>query len=280
MKNILVPVDFSDISEYAAKTACEIAKANNSTLYLLHVVELPTNVSPHNPFMEYFDTEEGLRILNAIKNQFEEFLQKPFFKGVKVVEALQFDGVYESIIKNAKKHNIDLIVMGSKGHDTIDDFVLGSNTEKIIRRSECPVLVLKNKVEHFNPKNVVFASYFDEEAYPNFDKILDVLKPYNYTLHLLKIVTPHTFESMEESHERLSEFQSKWKLDNAQQHIYNDYTVEEGVAAFCKEIDADLLVMETHGRKGLSHILYGSIAESTFELVDIPVLSIRIKEES
>jgi hypothetical protein len=170
--------------------------------------------------------------------------------------------------------------MGSKGHDTIDDFVLGSNTEKIIRRSECPVLVLKNKVEHFNPKNVVFASYFDEEAYPNFDKILDVLKPYNYTLHLLKIVTPHTFESMEESHERLSEFQSKWKLDNAQQHIYNDYTVEEGVAAFCKEIDADLLVMETHGRKGLSHILYGSIAESTFELVDIPVLSIRIKEES
>src|SRR5690554_8163632 len=61
------------------------------------------------------DIAEGLFILKKVKMDFQELLSQDFLEGVNVAKAIQYDGVYESIVKQAKENDIDLIVMGTHG---------------------------------------------------------------------------------------------------------------------------------------------------------------------
>jgi nucleotide-binding universal stress UspA family protein len=66
-------------------------------------------------------------------------------KGLKVSEIIQFEKAFEGILAVSKTNNIDLIVMGSHGSGGFQEMFIGSNTEKVVRNSDVPVLVIKNK---------------------------------------------------------------------------------------------------------------------------------------
>ena len=77
----------------------------------------------------------------------------------------------------------------------VHEVFIGSNTEKVVRLADCPVLTVKDRHADFNPKNVVFASNFYGEANDNFDQISDFISLFDAHVHLLKVNTPDHFES-------------------------------------------------------------------------------------
>ena len=162
MKRILVPTDFSEFAYYAAEVAAGIAKKTGARVFLLHAIDMPS-YSRNDSFSEVPDTMEGIFLLKRAKQEFEKLINQPFFEGVEVAEVLQWENVYDTITEKAKEFEIDLIVMGSRGSSGAQEFLVGSNTEKIIRTAYCPVLTIKERITDFNPKNVVFASNFFEE---------------------------------------------------------------------------------------------------------------------
>src|SRR5690554_6999154 len=136
MKKILVPTDFSEYALNAAKLAANLAKKFDARIYFLHVVSMPVYETGIIPGQSQQDIAEGLFILKKVKMDFQELLSQDFLEGVNVAKAIQYDGVYESIVKQAKENDIDLIVMGTHGSSGyVNDFFIGSNTDKIDRKS-------------------------------------------------------------------------------------------------------------------------------------------------
>lgn len=276
MKKILVPIDFSDCSYNAAEVAAQIAKKTDARLYMLHVMDIPV-YDRNDSFQTYSNTAEGLFWMKLVKKRFKELFEKPFMQGVNAVEVLQFDGVYETIATQAKEHEIDLIVMGSHGDSGVHEVFIGSNTEKVVRLAECPVLTIKERNANFDLKNVVFASNFYGEAKDNFEKLFNFIKLFDAKLHLVKINTPDHFETTPYSELLVREFAEEWKLKNYETHIFNDRTVQSGIHEMMKRVGADLIAMETHGRSGLERFFRGSHTESVVNHTEKPVLTLRIQ---
>lgn len=277
MKKILVPTDFSECAEYAAEVAASIAKKTGARLYMLHIMDIPV-YDRNDSFQSYADAAEGIFWMKLVRKRFKELFSKPFMKDVNAVEVLQFDGVYETIASQAKEHEIDLIVMGSHGDTGAHEVFIGSNTEKVVRLADCPVLTVKHRHENFAPKNIVFASNFLGEAKDNFEKLFRFIDLFDAHVHLVKVITPDQFETTAYTDKLIAEFAEEWNLKNYTAHVVNEHGVDQGIRAAAQSLNADAIAMETHGRTGLSRFFGGSFTESIVNHADIPVLSVRIKE--
>lgn len=276
MKNILVPIDFSDQARYAAKVATKIAKSTNSKIFLLHMLELPTGVVDPSSFGNSSNTPTTLLFLKRAREKFEDFKKLPFFEGVEIEDSVQFHKAYDGIIDESKKQNIDLIVMGSRGTSGLEEMLVGSNTEKVVRNSDVPVLVIKREVENFKIENIVFASNFNQKNKSAFQKILDFASLFNSRLHLLKINTIHNFETTKESSDAIRSFINDYDLGDYTLNIYNDVSVEVGILNFANVIDADVILLNTSGRRGLAHLFTGSIGEDLANHAKLPVITFKI----
>jgi nucleotide-binding universal stress UspA family protein len=276
MKRILVPVDFSIQAEYAAKAASDIARQTNAKIFLLHMLELPSGVIDPASYGSSSNTPTSLLFLKRAHEKFEDFKKLPFFDGLEVEDTVQFHKAYDGIIDECKKNNADLIVMGSKGTSGLEEMLVGSNTEKVVRNSEVPVLVIKREMENFKIENIVFASNFKYSNRVAFQKILDFASLFNAKLHLLKINTIHNFETTKQSSDAIRNFINEFDLGDYTLNIYNDVSVEAGILNFSKVIDADVILLNTHGRRGLAHLFNGSIGEDLANHAKLPVVTFRL----
>lgn len=274
MKTILVPTDFSEHAEYALRVAAQIARKNNSEIILLHMLELPHQAgdaigSGHNiPEIMFFKNK-------AITN-LEELMEVDYLEGISVSEIVQFEKAFEGILTVSKKNNVDFIVMGSHGASGFQEMFIGSNTEKVVRHSEVPVLVIKNKTDEFLAENFVFASNFSEEIKKPFKQLVGFAKSFNSHLNLVMINTPNSFRPTHVSEKIMSDFIKEFDYDNHSLHIYNDANVEKGVLNFSNKAKADLIGMCTHGRTGFAHFFNGSVSEDLVNHAVRPVITFKI----
>lgn len=276
MKKILVPVDFSIQAEYAAKVAASIARKTKAKIYLLHMLELPSGIIDPSNFGTSSNTPTALLFLKRAHEKFEEFKELPFFEGIEMEDTVHFHKAYDGIITESKKNEVDLIVMGSRGTSGLEEILVGSNTEKIVRNSEIPVLVIKEDEEDFKIENIVFASNFKIENRKAFQNILDFSAKFNAKLHLLKINTIHNFETTKDSSDTIRNFINDFDLRDYTLNIYNDISIEAGVLNFSKLIEADIIVLNTHGRRGLAHLFNGSIGEDLANHAKLPVVTFKL----
>lgn len=281
MKKILVPTDFSEHAEHALKVAAQIARKNNSEIYLLHMLELPSHISDDgigesNAVGSSAGVPEVMFFMEKTRERFEEVLNAPYLEGIPVVEAIQFDRAFEGIIKQSKKHNIDLIIMGSHGASGFREMFIGSNTEKVVRTSNIPVLVIKKDEGEFSPQKFVFASDFSEEIRKPFSQVVDFANTFDMELDLVYINTPNDFKSTHAAMKTMQEFAAGFSINNVDLHIYNDVNVEKGILHFANHINADMIGMCTHGRQGLAHFFNGSISEDLVNHSMKPVVTFKI----
>lgn len=276
MKSILVPIDFSEQAKYAAKVAASIAREVDAKLVLLHMLELPTGVIDPASFGTSNNTPSALLFLDQARKKFANFSKEPFFDGLQIEESVHFHKAFDGIIHESEEKGVDLIVMGSKGTSGLEEMLVGSNTEKVVRNSEVPVLVVKKEVEDFKVENIVFASNFNIKNKITFQAILNFTEVFNAKIHLLKINTIHNFETTKQSSDAIRDFINGYDLGDYSLNIYNDVTVEKGILNFSKLIDADLIVLNTHGRRGLMHLFNGSIGEDLANHAKLPVVTFKI----
>jgi len=271
MKRILVPVDFSKEAENAAQVAVSIAKKCNGTVYFLHMLELPETTE----FMISNQIEPTF-FMDMAKRRFETFLKLPFLKSVKVQTNILFYKAFNGIQDEAKALNIDLIVMGSKGASGLAEVIIGSNTEKVVRNADVPVLVIKETPKNFVIKHLVFASDFAPTGRKSFQKVIDFANFFEARIHLLYVNTIHNFETTEESSQHIHDFIKGFIFYNYLITIYNANSVEKGILDFSKSIKADAIALNTSGRGGLSKLFNGSIAAEIANHAMLPVVTFKL----
>lgn len=274
MKRILVPIDFSEYAIEALKVAAQIAKKNNYEIILLHLLELP--IESTDMFGNSNTIPEVVFFKNKAVERLEELMDSDFLQDIEVFKAIELNKVDTGIIAVSIKTNADLIVMGSHGTSGFKEELVGSNTEKIVRNSEIPVLVIKKKIKEFNPSHFVFASDFSEETKTPFQKMLEFAKIFKSKLYLVTICTPDSFTTTLETEKIMKNFLANFNIENYTTHIFNDTTIEEGIINFATSVNADLIGTCTHGRTGISHFYNGSIGEDLANHANKPVITFKI----
>ncbi|AUS04878.1 universal stress protein [Pseudotamlana carrageenivorans] len=276
MNKILVPTDFSPQAENALKVAAQLAKKHDCKIHLLHILDLPLQqIDPVNT-MNFSSGPEALFFMKLAKQKFDDLLKRDYLKDIRVIDSIEFTEIYNGISKQCEKNNIDLIIMGSNGSSGIEEILIGSNTEKVVRNSETPVLVIKRPHTEFDINKIVFASDFAEESIPALQKTADFAKLWQAKIHLLLVNTPNQFITTKTATERIKKFVKNLNSEDFTTTIYNDITIEKGITNYSYSIDADLISMSTRGRKGISHFFNGSISEDLVNHAMRPVITFKV----
>ena len=277
MKKIIVPIDFSKHSEFALKTAALLAKKYNATVYALHMLDLQ-EVSLSES--EIYQQEKAMFFLKLAEKKFKKFLIKEYLKEVKVVPIIKHYKVFSEVNSIAEEVKADLIVVGSHGASGLKEFFVGSNTEKVVRYSNLPVLVIKNEMLNTDFSDIVIATDFSEESIPAFKRMLKTLDFLNAQKHLLYVNLPNEdFKTTSEMEAKANSFLMKAEGNTDRLINVNyvcDRSIEKGILNFSNAVGADLISVITHGRKGISHIFAGSIAEDITNHSTLPIMTFKI----
>jgi nucleotide-binding universal stress UspA family protein len=281
MKTILVPIDFSKQSQVAAGVASNIARKAGATVILLHVIEEGSADSVKiTGEITADDVEEKIFLMKLIeksKRQLAKAAEDEVFEGIKVKQELRLGTPFHGMRTIISEHKVDLVVMGTSGSTGLEEMVIGSNTEKVVRTAKCPVLTVQKKPTRSEFKNIVYATSMskDEEVFSRIVKRAQEM--YNAKIHLVRINTPGNFQRDAIVRKYMEDFAKKLQLKNYTINIFNDLSEEEGIIYFADSIHADMIAMATHGRTGFAHVLAGSIAEDVVNHSKRPVLTFVVK---
>ena len=180
MKNLLVPIDFSECSNRALEYAVKLAKLTGSQITLMHAVQVP--------ILEDGDSETGHEIREEVDRQIEKLNRKVDLSEVKHTFKLSFDSITTAIRKLNKKTPVDLIVMGTTGASGAKEIFLGSNTYETIQQTQKPVLAVPVNSSSFGLGSIAFASdYKAIEKYQDLDTLIELSKLRNSEVHILHI---------------------------------------------------------------------------------------------
>jgi nucleotide-binding universal stress UspA family protein len=149
LRRILVPTDFSKFSEVALKYGAALAEKFDSELHLLHVVqdlalfipEAMAAVPPVAPPVEQFAA--------AAREALARVVREMGLGELRVQQHVREGTPFYEIIQLAREQAMDLIVMGTHGHSGLVHVLLGSVSEKVVRKAPCPVLTVRHPEHEF-----------------------------------------------------------------------------------------------------------------------------------
>ena len=206
-----------------------------------------------------------------------EIISSPLCSGIKVTDIVEMGRVTEKINYAVKKYEADFIVMGTHGASGLNEILVGSNTEKVVRDAEVPVLSVKNVSREIKLDKIIFATDFSDERNFVFPFVKSFAESAGAEIHLLKIIMNSTPENREETERQINRLRNENRF-NYPAHIFSGEIEEESIRQFAEAQKFEIVALGTHGRHGLVHFFKGSIAEELVNHSSIPVLTINIQK--
>lgn len=278
MKTILVPIDFSPASNAASKFAQSLAKQFKSSIILLHVIEAVDEGS-FNVEGEavasgnWEDRLFNMKMIEKSKKLLAQATSAMVESGVNTKSILRVGSAYHGIQTIVTEQKADLVVMGTEGNTSVSHVLVGSNTEKVVRRSSCPVISVNRNATFESLKSIVWATSLKSEDLEIPTLLRELVNEAGLTVHLLRVNTPGLFMSDAITKDKLKSVADYLKLKNYTINVYNDFEETGGIIRFAASVNADLIALSTHGREGLAHLIRGSIAENVINHTKRPVMT-------
>lgn len=278
MRQILVPVDFSNNSYSALFYATQLFKRIPCKFYILNTFEVNTPV-----FTSRIDTDKGAQLYKKLRANSVDQLKVILHKIKRDTEGLghHFETVsisknlLETIQKTVDVQDIDLIVMGTKGATGASKIFMGSNTIKVINTiKECPVMMVPEDFEFENIKNIAFPTdykrfYLEKELLP----IHSISKIFKATIHLIHIRTEEMLNELQEYNlKALKKGLSTLPIKSYQISKLNNKT--DSIQNFIEQFDIQLLVMINYKHSFMESITKEPIIKKIGFYPNIPFLVI------
>ncbi len=279
MKNILVPTDFSACAGYAVDLGFAFAEFFDATLHLFACIDLPENWNELSA-EEKNKLPEKKQLLENVNVLLDEFRDRADREGIKLKTIITGGKFLKELQNQVAENRADFVIMGSHGASGKQEYFIGSNTQKAIRRLHVPVFVIKNPLKEYAFKSVVFASNFDAVEKEPFLKFLKFIKWFSpKTIHLLSINTSGWFgQPSLLMNEAMKDFKELCEGYNCKTHFYRDLSVDVGIRHFAEEVEADLIAVSNQNRNVLKRIFAGSNVEALVNHCEVPVLSLDFTE--
>lgn len=294
---ILCATDFSDCADRALMYALSLASTWKAEVSLLHVLEFDPGLNPDYPVHQIYLKElrkEANRNLAALQSRIAEF-QVPVDQRMEVGEPSQ------RIEAVAKESAPDLIVVGTHGRTGLSHVLLGSTAERVVRTAVCPVLSVRvgvakqngppasESVRGIRMQRILVPIDFSDcsldaleyaAAFARHEggaiMILHVMEPVAYGLDFTLSHAKEARQQRNELRRRLEELARGLSIGGVKaDHVLRGGLPNDSITEYAREHGHDVIIMGTHGRRGLSHILTGSIAGAMLRMAPCPVLTVR-----
>jgi nucleotide-binding universal stress UspA family protein len=278
VQRLLVPTDFSHHADDALVQAIEIAEQNGAEITLLHVDEFP--VSPLGA------TAIADPAIDLYKERKRKFLQEAFvrltdgMKGRKVrFRSMVLEGrAYKVIVEEAERWEYDLVVLATRGLTHLSPYLIGSTSERVVRFSRQPVLSVPNAPE-FGGKvpSVLCATDFSPAGNVALPYALSIARRRNAVLYVHYVSDVERPESDQEIRRRVPNLEELHPLAGQVRVEYvfdRDVEPSNSIIRFAEDRDVGLIVMSTHGRKGLRRVYIGNNTAEVVRQSTRPVLTV------
>lgn len=275
MKKILILTDFSECAKNASDIAIGLAKKMNAEIHFLNVINTPVDWKSIRKEQEK-NFPETIHEIGRVKAELSSLERTSHSAWIESKTFMLFDVGQDEIINHINEHHYDLIIMGSHGAKGFKELI-GSNTQRIVRYSPAPVLVIKNKLKNLSIKNIVFASTWDEDINKQLEQIIRFSENFSAKLHLLYVNLPDNSKEIIEIESIMKTYMRDFTTINFTMNIYDSINEEQGIIQFSKIIDADIIGMITHGKSGFKQLISPSLTESIVNHSLIPILSVNLK---
>ncbi|WP_298541411.1 universal stress protein [uncultured Aquimarina sp.] len=274
MKNILLPTDFSENARNAINYALEFFKNELCTFHVLNVqkasnymmddlMAAPANTSIHQSVIQG-SKEKLSTLIEALKEEIEH-------ENYTFHASTDYDVFTDAIKQAVKSKDIDLIVMGTNGATGAREVVFGSNTLNVIRKVDCPVLVIPQGYIFENIKNVQYTiDYNDYFSTENIEPLMDTLVKYKASLRILKIKEDDTVTVAEfDDKKHLKDF---FKDINHTFHSITNVPTPLAIDSFVQIMNVDMNAMFIHRETFLERFFQGSETSKISYGTRVPLL--------
>jgi nucleotide-binding universal stress UspA family protein len=276
---ILVPCDFSKISNNAALYAAKFAKKVNAEIILFNVTHF---AHPPNVQVGFKEHEiEELRFSDAARDctLLVEKL-KSTVKGIQISFKVVTGFPMESLIEDYAIHNkVDLIVMGTKGASGLQKALFGSNAVNVINRNSIPVITVPGYARFNNLKHIVFASDTSDmlKIQPRIQKLVLLAQLFDASIYIFHVLP----QDPQDSDEKIDVMKikdtliNKYKYKKISFHVSHNDDVVEAINDFVADKKTDLLAMFTHDITFFENVFNTSVSrEMAFHSL-VPLLTIK-----
>jgi nucleotide-binding universal stress UspA family protein len=274
MKAILAPTDFSNHSKNSVAYAAEIAKLTKSKLILLHVYSMPIIQSDVPVVMPVWpDIEkDGMEALNKQKRS----LNRKFGTGLQIECICKMGYSIDEIVKQCiTEKNVDLVVMGMQGAGYLSEKLIGSVTTALIKRSDCPVLVINEKVKFKSLKKIVLAYDYEKRLNKTvLNPLKEFVKLFKSQVFVLNVVNEtQKLPSIKNAVAGIGTEHDLEEIKHSYHFIKNDDVIN-GINKFVTTKKADMLVIIPRKHKFLSTIFRESNTKKMAFHTSIPLLAL------
>ena len=289
LKSILCPIDFSDFSAAAYQYALSLAEYYKAKIVALHIVELWKY-----PFADYAAHEADYAKFSRAMNEGGEVQLQRFVKeysvGVLQPELVVRQGnAPRCILSVAQKENMEVIVMGTHGRRGFDRLVLGSTTDRVIRKAACPVLVVSDSSHNalgtgpdgrHRLSRILYCTDFSNNSERARSYAISLAAEYDAELVLLHVAeSPSDVARAEEIVAEHTHELDKLVSETERKNLNLRSAVRFGkpyeeIVRYATGGQASLIIMTARGGDSVDRAVFGSTTYRVIQLGPCPVLAI------
>ncbi len=273
LSRILVATDFSETSDRALEHALSLARTYNSRIFLTHVIPLDLMMAPE------LSEASREKMRRAAREGMERALTCGRFFAVPHEETIEEGALWPSIEALIRKHDIDLVVVGTHGMGVVEKLLVGSSAEQIFRQARIPVLTVGPDVRReplygIELKNILFATAFGLGAERQAACAYSLAQEHRSRITLL-----HVQQRSDEEQAIVDQLQ-ELVPSSTDLHCLPLFRVEQGdpvkeILRVAEQMHADLIILGAKARKGLAGHVPHTKAYQVICGASCPVLTIK-----
>jgi nucleotide-binding universal stress UspA family protein len=266
---IILPTDFSKNARSAIEYAIGMFSYEDVEYILLNTFEDP-----------YTTTDIIISIKDILSRQSKEGLKKEYDYFKKkypsdlfvLKKQTKFGKLSDAINSISKNENIDYVVMGTKGSSGMENVFLGSTTLDVIKKTNCPTLVIPENTIYAPPLKIALATDYNElKNNTAFNPLTKIAKQYNSEILIVNVSSEAELVSPKEE---INGINMHYTLEKIPHHFYDITHVDivEGLVQFNHKHDVDMIALISRHHSFFERIFHNSITKQLTKLADVPLL--------
>lgn len=278
IKKILIPYDFSETADLALEHAVFMAKLHKADIVLVHVIESFSFASAISSAFGKSQSEFEDKIESSAGTRLQQLVEKLHHdSGMKVSFKTENGKIYKKIVHIAEEENADIVVMGTHGVSGFQDFLVGTNTYRVVMSAPCPVISVQTHSKKIGFKDIVLPIDNSHSSRQKVRHCVEIAKHYNSIVHIAGMMTMNDLDMQRRFEVKVHQVQS-FLEEHEIAHTVKVFKTDNSPVAtlnYSNQINADLLVIMTD-QEGAGFL--GNFAQQIINQSKIPVMSIRPDE--
>ncbi len=277
INKILVPVDFSETSDNALRSAISIAHATKSELKLLYVISQAINFDANIPTPQGEEYYEKLK--ESLWLKFNRIVADIAKENKIVVNYEVRSGVvHKEICSVAEESKVDLIIMGTHGTSGVSEFFVGSNAGKVVANADRPVITIQTKPERKGFKNIILPIRLEVSSRQKVDYVVELARKFESTVFIVGFTEEKDEADQNKVKQyvhQVEKYLTKLNIPHTSSFIFEENFTKE-ILLFAQKNDADLIAIMNENNFSLDQLIQGPYATQFVNHSTIPVMSVPV----